>query len=150
MLVFDPSLPEGGLRASGQGRGGGHTSLRVGGGQRDFSCPGQKCPALDAPSSRPSRRLPGPSLPYTPPTATDDDMCHITSTCIRRGSASNTPACSRLNGRWELKGDMWHLRHSSPAFSEKRGQGFATAGWESGRLRQGSGWRVESGRLTDA
>lgn len=66
VLVSDPSLPEGGLRASGQGRGV-LCKSKEGGGQRDFSCPGQKCPALAAPSSRPSRRLPGPCLPYPAP-----------------------------------------------------------------------------------
>lgn len=41
---------------------------------------------------------PDPAFLTQLPTVTDDDMYHITSTCIRRGSASGTPACSRLKG----------------------------------------------------
>lgn len=62
-----------------------------------------------------SHQLPTPAFLTQLPTVVDDDMCHIKSTCIHRGSASSMLACSWLNRRSELKGDdMWYLRHSNP------------------------------------
>lgn len=105
---------EGGLRASGQGDvgrglGGGWVlnksrGWEEGGGWRDFSCPGHKesgpgppsSTGLSRTSSTPSPPLPQhiPALPYPQhPTVMDDDMCHIKSTCIHRGSASSMLAC---------------------------------------------------------
>lgn len=122
--------------------GGGHTSLKGGGGQRDFSCPGQKCPALDAPSSRPTRRLPGSCLPYPAPPPWRMMICVIfTSTCMRRGSASNTPACSRLNGGGSRRAKCG-TRGTRTPLSLRMGGVSATAGWESGHLRRGSKWRI--------
>ncbi|KAK5848901.1 hypothetical protein PBY51_008587 [Eleginops maclovinus] len=71
----------------------------------------KKSPALAPPLSH---QLPIPTFLTQPPTAMDDDMCHIKSTCIHRGSASSMLAGFWLNRRSELRGDMWHLRHSNP------------------------------------
>lgn len=79
----------------------------------------KECPALGPPLSH---QLPGPALLTQLPTVMDDDMCHIKSTCVHRGSASSMLVCFCLNRRSELRGDMWHLRHSNPP-DTRRGEG---------------------------
>lgn len=89
----------------------------------------KKSPALAPPLSH---QLPVPAFLTQLPAVMDDDMCHIKSTCIHRGSASSMLACFWLNRRSELRGDMWHLRHSNPHTG--RGEG----GFEAARLERGT------------
>lgn len=112
---------------------------RVGGGWRDFSCPGQKASGPEPPVSHTSS--PVPAFLTQLPTVMDDDMCHITSTCIHRGSASSMLACFWLNRRSELRGDMWHLRHSNLplTYAGVRGDDLKLPGWKGDTSNEGPG-----------
>lgn len=105
----------------------------------------KKSLALGPPSL--THQLPTPAFLTQLPTVMDDDMCHIKSTCIHRGSASSMLACFWLNRRSELRGDMWHLRHSNPPREEGWG-GFEAARLERGRLQWGSRQHNAPGWLT--
>lgn len=110
LFYFKSITAEGASRASGQGWGMLNKS-RGGGAGGILAALDKKSPAL-APLLSHTSSPPVPAFLTQLPTVMDDDMCHIKSTCINRGSASSMLAW--LNRRSELRGDMWHLRHSNP------------------------------------
>lgn len=69
-----------------------------------------------------SHQLAIPAFLTQLPTVMDDDMCHIKSTCIHRGSASSMPACFWLNRRSELRGRYVALEALYPPHQEGWGR----------------------------
>ena len=139
-FYFKSITAEGASRASGQGWGMLNKS-RGGGAGGILAALDKKSPAL-APLLSHTSSPPVPAFLTQLPTVMDDDMCHIKSTCINRGSASSMLAW--LNRRSELRGDMWHLRHSNPPEPPQRwwGEDLKLPGWKGGRLQWGSGQQV--------
>lgn len=141
LFYFKSITAEGASRASGQGWGMLNKS-RGGGAGGILAALDKKSPAL-APLLSHTSSPPVPAFLTQLPTVMDDDMCHIKSTCINRGSASSMLAW--LNRRSELRGDMWHLRHSNPPPNPSRGYGgedLKLPGWKRGHLQRGSGQQV--------
>lgn len=100
------------------------------GGWRDFSCPRQKESVPGPPLSHTSS--PSPAFLTQLPAVMDDDMCHIKSTCIHRGSASSMLACFWLNRRSELRGRYVALEALLP--HTRRGVGWI--------------WSCQAGKVT--
>lgn len=106
--VFKNPLPKGRvLKASGQGLGVGVWCwISPEGGAEGIlaALDKEKSPALDPPFFNTSNPLPKiPAFLTQLPVVMNDDMCHINSTCIHRGSASSMLACVWLNRRSELR-----------------------------------------------